>query len=52
MMHCIICYTSLVNAFNIRTWAKQNLISYYKTNGKKRFNKHVSVNHAIIAKKI
>ncbi len=52
MMHCILYYTSLVNASNIRTWALKNLISYYKTNGKKKFNKHVNINHAIIAKEL
>ncbi len=37
MMHCILYYTGLDNASNIKTWAKKTLISYYKKNGKKTF---------------
>jgi hypothetical protein len=52
MMHCILSYNSPINAFNLKTCVRKDLISYYKTNGITTFNKHVNANYAIIAKEV
>jgi hypothetical protein len=49
-MHFMFCYNSFINASNFKTQTRKDLISYYKINGIKFFNKHVNANHAIVAK--
>jgi hypothetical protein len=49
MMCYILCYNNVINPFNFRIQTRKGLIWYHKTNGITIFNKHVNVDHAIIA---
>lgn len=46
----ILCYQTLACGINLRTQARKELISYYKTYGITSFTKHVDINHMLITK--
>jgi hypothetical protein len=50
IMHCILCHKIPVNATNLKTQVKSELISYFKTNGISSLKKHVNANHGLVAK--
>jgi len=50
IMHCILCHKNPVNATNLKTQVKCELISYFKTNGISSLKKHVNANHGLVAK--
>jgi hypothetical protein len=51
MMRCILCYNSFVNASNLNSQTRKDLISYYKTNDIITFNKYVNAKHTNITTK-
>jgi hypothetical protein len=52
IMQCIFCYKNPITTTNLRTQVKKRLIFYYKTNGITTLQKHVDVDHIVIAKRI
>jgi len=51
LVRSILCYHNVVNILNPRTKERKGLKTYYKTYGIIAFEKHVDVDHSIIAKK-
>ncbi len=50
ILRYIICYQTFACGINLRTQARKELISYYKTYGITSLTKHVDIHHMLITK--
>jgi len=51
MMHCLLCHSQPIVSMNLRKQLKKGLVTYYKTSGIARLQKHLDANHSIIYKR-